>query len=1378
MNKNDLKTFEKVMSLTLALKILKEIEASNLLSNDPKMFQIDLGKHTKYQHFLNENFILSLIKLSKPILGYQITSNELVVTSVKSIPSFGKKIDSSNLGQYENKSSGSGFVHFRNNIGSVDLPETLVFFIVNDDYPDAQSLKDINKITLKGLCNFFASSLKDKTFFRNYITDNQLFTDEILSFLENVIPAMFDVIGWNLYEIWDYCISLAEKFDQEGDLEGANNELLPVIGLFKQNSSLGHDTSTLVSNNGQIKRAAVLSFKDKLLQNYNLARGLSPDGQLIDIRKIDEENREIAKRILDLKSFSRLSEFYFEEALILLNLKKEKVISAKTKNIKNFQEFEKVIKDLKPMIAEEINNIFIDSDFRFAIQSLEEEQGQINNDIIAQIESLKKTIMNKDDSQIPREKKRSIDKYLDKIISVNNKMGSRLDFSDYRISIINKITNDLCGGQKKYVSSVKISFCIHSSEEDDDSVLYENIKHLNIFHIFPVLSQSLEVFSATEDGPLYTSDYDLNFTGSSKGQRYVDAKFSIEVQGSSVPYEFEIFFSKNDLSLIAFERLYVLQLKNWIPSSSFREVFIPERDVENNFPIPSSERLKFHPVVTWSGIQDFEKILKNIKSKVLDFIQLQDSFMHEESGRWNSNLKSYINSLTDLESEYLNIFNLMINARFQLQLQLASVAPQILTMFSFFTNNKGEIDLTLLNPMMIHSRLIELRGIKAYVKNCVNKTIYDSLFISSRNKKDEIRDAIINSSTPSYVFLNKQDVLLPTDFHFSNAKMVKAKPKKTSNDDQSDIKDSFLDNVNHLLKYFVSLHSYSKDSLDIIFVNVEDYKLVSTAMKQFNDSYKTEDTSKVLINSYVTFNSPEKQTSFRNLLVRDLAEDNRLQTSFRNLPIQSVNFGTSVLTNKTENFKSFNKVKYLTNKNMAILFKPSSNCEVSYQFYDLNFEESIITSSRGTHLKKIPFSTTNYNRLEEFLNAGEHSEFINKYYFLSYLVHNDGGSGIRDIQYQKCKKSYQLQEGLKQYIQMKDQFYWVCIFDDIFNKQIVLNALPSDETFDNQSGDIRTIIKYESGEVTDHPLNLAVVTSRSMDHLDEILHKRLEDADLNLNIEDIKALKREANALSGDIVLKSTGLGQHSKELFGIVLTKNLIERSSPFNNRTGPSGWIYLDDYKEWFNDKIRPDLFYYSFYRKDDVVQLDILCLEVKFYQRIDNDVLNKAEKQTVSGVTFLSKLFDDKKRFKDQKIMIERFINALAENLKSEFTTREYEEYIQEFLNRCNSFFQDNGKLPTVNIYGVITAYSYLDNESDSSVEELLEDGRSFVMDHQGNHLIGGIYKFVFSKTQIKSLFNFVLKDTGSTKFDFQKLNTLKLRDEAYTSESDIEEDLGVI
>src|SRR5262249_18849995 len=105
------------------------------------------------------------------------------------------------------------------------------------------------------------------------------------------------------------------------------------------------------------------------------------------------------------------------------------------------------------------------------------------------------------------------------------------------------------------------------------------------------------------------------------------------------------------------------------------------------------------------------------------------------------------------------------------------------------------------------------------------------------------------------------------------------------------------------------------------------------------------------------------------------------------------------------------------------------------------------------------------------------------------------------------------------------------------------------------------VIRYQQNE-TEHR-NLLVSSTSSLTLLEVLVRRRLVDLNLGISGQELDELTsrfvNEANAVSGDIVLRAAKRGKFASELLGVVLSKCLIAAEM---GQDSSIGWYFLDDY------------------------------------------------------------------------------------------------------------------------------------------------------------------------------------------------------------------------
>ncbi|WNZ26736.1 DNA translocase FtsK [Leptolyngbya sp. NK1-12] len=132
---------------------------------------------------------------------------------------------------------------------------------------------------------------------------------------------------------------------------------------------------------------------------------------------------------------------------------------------------------------------------------------------------------------------------------------------------------------------------------------------------------------------------------------------------------------------------------------------------------------------------------------------------------------------------------------------------------------------------------------------------------------------------------------------------------------------------------------------------------------------------------------------------------------------------------------------------------------------------------------------------------------------------------------------------------------WVVNYDDLLERRQLVNQGVK-------------VIRYQQNRTDER--NFLVSSKASLNVLKVLIRKRLEA--LNLGLEGnkidklVERLINEANAVSGDIVLRAAKCGRFASELMGVVLSKALITAEMGAQN---PIGWYFLDDYASWLGQK-----------------------------------------------------------------------------------------------------------------------------------------------------------------------------------------------------------------
>lgn len=132
---------------------------------------------------------------------------------------------------------------------------------------------------------------------------------------------------------------------------------------------------------------------------------------------------------------------------------------------------------------------------------------------------------------------------------------------------------------------------------------------------------------------------------------------------------------------------------------------------------------------------------------------------------------------------------------------------------------------------------------------------------------------------------------------------------------------------------------------------------------------------------------------------------------------------------------------------------------------------------------------------------------------------------------------------------------WVATYDDLLDKrQLAAQGI--------------NVIRYRRQRT--HGRNMVVSSTSELRILHVLVLRRLTELSLGLDDAQLAALAKrmieDANAISGDIVLRAAKRGVSAGELIGLVLSRALIAEEM---GGAAAVAWFLLDDYAEWLGQK-----------------------------------------------------------------------------------------------------------------------------------------------------------------------------------------------------------------
>lgn len=132
---------------------------------------------------------------------------------------------------------------------------------------------------------------------------------------------------------------------------------------------------------------------------------------------------------------------------------------------------------------------------------------------------------------------------------------------------------------------------------------------------------------------------------------------------------------------------------------------------------------------------------------------------------------------------------------------------------------------------------------------------------------------------------------------------------------------------------------------------------------------------------------------------------------------------------------------------------------------------------------------------------------------------------------------------------------WVATYDDLLDKrQLAAQGI--------------NVIRYRRQRT--HGRNMVVSSTSELRVLQVLVRRRLTELSLSLDDARLSALAKrmidDANAISGDIVLRAAKRGVSAGELIGLVLSRALVAEEL---GAGAAVAWFLLDDYAEWLGQK-----------------------------------------------------------------------------------------------------------------------------------------------------------------------------------------------------------------
>lgn len=168
---------------------------------------------------------------------------------------------------------------------------------------------------------------------------------------------------------------------------------------------------------------------------------------------------------------------------------------------------------------------------------------------------------------------------------------------------------------------------------------------------------------------------------------------------------------------------------------------------------------------------------------------------------------------------------------------------------------------------------------------------------------------------------------------------------------------------------------------------------------------------------------------------------------------------------------------------------------------------------------------------------------------------------------------------------------WVVNYDSLIERRQLMNK------------GVR-MIRYQQSQTDGR--NLLVSSKAPLNLLEVLIRRRLNDLGLGLPDQELSDLTKrfiaEANAVSGDIVLRAAKRGHFASELVGVVLSKILVAAEMGDDS---PIGWYFLDDYASWLGQK------------EEQIADIMAICPTVRNGRRFLKIVITESKYITEDGL-----------------------------------------------------------------------------------------------------------------------------------------------------------------
>jgi S-DNA-T family DNA segregation ATPase FtsK/SpoIIIE len=299
---------------------------------------------------------------------------------------------------------------------------------------------------------------------------------------------------------------------------------------------------------------------------------------------------------------------------------------------------------------------------------------------------------------------------------------------------------------------------------------------------------------------------------------------------------------------------------------------------------------------------------------------------------------------------------------------------------------------------------------------------------------------------------------------------------------------------------------------------------------------------------------------------------------------------------------------------------------------------------------------------------------------------------------------------------------WVATYDELLDKRQL------------QHNNI-TVVRYRRGSTNGR--NMIVSSTSQLRLLSVLVRRRLDELKLQLTSDEVNEVaekaKRDALAISGDIVLRAAKRGVSAGEMIGLVLSRYLLVEEFKVLAGSGQvlTAYFLLDDYASWLSqpESRIADILALNVEEKEDGIRIVIAIVESKYVSADGIAAARRSSKDqllTTLGL-FREALFGDPGRL-DRDIWLARLADMLID--------AEIPPGMTGLMERARSKLREGDV--EISLRGYSQVYVHTSDAGSGSASE-----QDLLLDESGVKA----WQEVFDRADLKKLVEAYARETGS-------------------------------